>query len=196
MRALLVALSEWIATGQPAPESRIPTLSDGTALVGDSTLVPADQLHFPALPGFAVAPAPDAVVPEGDWVHPTPVESPYRPLVPAVDADGNDRAGLHLPDIAVPVGTYTGFNLYKAPYPEGEMCDRDGSFLPFARSDAEKVAGDPRRSLVERYGTREQYVAQVAAEASRLVRERLLLPEDADHYVAEAKSAAAVALPQ
>jgi hypothetical protein len=94
------------------------------------------------------------------------------------------------------LGTYTGFNLYKAPYPEGEMCDRDGSFLPFARSEAEKTPGDPRRSLVERYGTREQYVARVAAEATRLVRERLLLPEDADHYVAEAKSAAAIALPQ
>ena len=62
-RALLVALSERIATGHPAPESRIPKLSNGTALVGDSTLVPAVQLHFVALPGFAVAPAPDAVVP-------------------------------------------------------------------------------------------------------------------------------------
>lgn len=196
VRALLVGLSEWIATGRPAPESRIPMLGNGTASVGDSTLVPADRLHFPALPGFAVAPAPDAVVLEGDWVHPMPVELPYRPLVPAVDADGNDRAGLHLPDVAVPIGTYTGFNLYKAPYPDGEMCDRDGSFLPFARSEAEKSPGDPRRSMVERYGTREQYVARVTAEATRLVSERLLLPEDADHYVAEAKSVAAAALPQ
>jgi uncharacterized protein with NRDE domain len=117
-------------------------------------------------------------------------------LVPAVDADGNDRAGLHLPDVAVPIGTYTGFNLYKTPYPDGEMCDRDGSFLPFARSEAEKSPGDPRRSMVERYGTREQYVARVTAEATRLVSERLLLPEDADHYVAEAKSVVAAALPQ
>lgn len=195
VRALLVALSEWIATGKPAPESRIPMLNDGTALHSNSTLVSADKLHFPALPGFAVAFAPNAIVPEGDWVHPTPAETPYSPLVPAVDEDGNDRAGLHLPDIAAPFGTYTGFNLYKAPYPEGEMCDRDGSFLPFARSDAEKMAGDPRRSLVERYGTRDKYVMLVSAAAARLVQERLLLSEDADHYVTEAKSAASVILP-
>jgi hypothetical protein len=193
VRALLVALSEWIVTGEPAPESRIPMLSDGAALHGNATLVSADALHFPALPGFVVASAPNAIVPEGDWAHPTPGESPYRPLVPAVDDDGNDRAGLLLPDIAVPLGTYTGFNLYKAPYPEGEMCDRDGSFLPFARSEADKAPGDPRRSLVLRYGTRDNYVALVSAAAARLVRERLLLPEDAEHYVSEAH---AVPLPQ
>jgi hypothetical protein len=115
VRALLVALSKWIVTGEPAPASRIPMLSDGAALHGNATLVSADALHFPALPGFVVASAPNAIVPEGDWVHPTPGESPYRPLVPAVDDDGNDRAGLLLPDIAVPLGTYTGFNLYRRP---------------------------------------------------------------------------------
>jgi len=188
VRALLVALSEWIATGEPAPDSRIP-------LIADATLVPADQLRFPSLPGFAVAHAPNAIVAERDWVHPTAVESAYRPLVPAVDADGNDRAGLRLPDVAVPLATATGFNLYKAPYPAGEMCDRDGSFLPFARTRAEKAPGDPRQSVVERYGTKEVFVSLVTAEAGRLVSERLLLSEDADHYVAEARSAADIASP-
>ncbi|HET7882850.1 MAG TPA: alpha/beta hydrolase domain-containing protein, partial [Acetobacteraceae bacterium] len=189
LRALLVALSEWITTGEPAPASRIPLLADGT-------LVPAEQLHFPKLPGFALARAPNAINPTGDWVHPTPVESPYHALVPAVDADGNDRAGLRLPDVAVPLGTGTGFNLYKPPFPAGEMCDRDGSSLPFAHSKADKAAGDPRPSVVERYGTKEVYIALVTAAASQLVGERLLLPEDADHYVIEARSAADRAFPQ
>jgi hypothetical protein len=100
-----------------------------------------------------------------------------------VDSDGNDRAGLKLPDIAVPLGTYTGFNLYKPPYPAGEMCDRDGSFLPFASTDAQRASGDPRPSLAARYASRAHYVALVREAAQRLVAERLLLPEDADRYV-------------
>ena len=178
LRALLVALDDWIVTGRPAPASRIPTIADGT-------LVPAARLRFPVLPGFAVAAGPDPVDPVGDWVHPVAMKSPYRPLVPAVDADGNDRGGLKLPDVAVPLGTHTGFNLYKAPAITGELCDRDGSFLPFP---PKKTAGDPRLSLTERYQSAARYTARVAAAARALVAERLLLPEDADRYVAAAKA--------
>jgi len=181
LRALLVALDAWISTGLPAPPSRISRLAD-------RTLVASADLRFPALPDFVRAAAPDAIDPPGDWVHPRPVASPYRPLVPAVDADGNDRAGLQLPDIAVAAATYTGFNLYKAPYPAGEMCDRDGSFLPFARTDAERAGGDPRPSLAARYGSPAHYVALVNDAAQRLVAQRLLLPEDAERYVAAAKA--------
>ena len=182
LRALLVALDAWITTGRPAPESRIPRISDGS-------LVSASRLRFPALPGFATAAAPDRIDPVGDWVHPAPGPSPYVALVPAVDADGNDRAGLRLPDVAVPVGTHTGFNVYKAAAISGEMCDRDGSFLPFARTAADKIAGDPRKALAERYGSVARYAAQVAAVARALVADRLLLKEDADRYMAAAKAA-------
>lgn len=181
VRALLVALDDWIATGRPAPTSRIPRIADGT-------LVPADRLSFPALPGFATAAAANRIDPVGDWVHPASVQTPYRPLVPAVDADGNDRAGLRLPDIAAPMGTHTGFNIYKAPAIAGEMCDRDGSFLPFAKVAADKTGGDPRKSLAERYGSPARYAAAVEAAARTLVADRLLLKEDADRYVAEAKA--------
>lgn len=179
IRALLVALEEWVTTGRPAPMSRIPRVADGT-------LVPASRLHFPTLPGFATAAAPNRIDPVGDWVHPVPGPSPYRALVPAVDADGNDRAGLRLPDVAVPWGTHTGFNVYKAPAISGELCDRDGSFLPFPTT---KTAGDPRRPLAERYGTVAHYAALVEATARALVKERLLLKEDADRYIAMAKAA-------
>ena len=84
--------------------------------------------------------------------------------------------------------TYTGFNLYKSPFPAGEMCDRDGSYLPFARTDAERVSGDNRKSLTARYGDHVRYAVLVAAAARQLVHDRLLLPEDAERYMTEAKA--------
>ncbi len=179
LRALLVALDTWVTTGRPAPNSRIPRIADGT-------LVAADRLRFPTLPGFVRATAPNGVDPVEDWVHPSRSPSPYVALVPAVDADGNDRAGLKLPDVAAPWGTHTGFNLYKAAPLAGEMCDRDGSYLKFP---LEKTDGDPRRSLRERYATPARRAAQVQVAAQALVADRLLLQEDADRYVAEAKAA-------
>ena len=84
----------------------------------------------------------------------------------------------------MPLGTYSGWNVYPADFAAGELCDRDGSFIAFAATEAEReAAGDPRRSLEARYPTREDYVAQVSAAASALVRQRLLLPEDAARYV-------------
>jgi hypothetical protein len=124
-----------------------------------------------------------------DWVAPqyTP-ENAYVALVPQVDADGNEVAGIRLPPIAVPVATYTGWNLYAAPYPEGEICDREGSYIPFATTRAERQAHrDPRLSLAERYGSHAAYVQRVHEVAQALVAERLLLPEDAARYVDEAR---------
>jgi hypothetical protein len=90
--------------------------------------------------------------------------------------------------VAVPLGTHTGWNLYRAPYPEGELCDRDGSFLPFARTRADRErVGDPRPSLQERYGTAGRYAELIRAAAQSLVAERLLLPEDAERYVEQAR---------
>ena len=119
--------------------------------------------------------------------QPTPA-SAYTPLVPQVDADGNEVDGVRLPAIAVPLATHTGWNLYKAPYPEGELCDREGSYVPFARTKAERLAsGDPRASLEERYGTQETYVQRVNEVVRELQEARLLLPEDAARLVDEAK---------
>jgi hypothetical protein len=68
------------------------------------------------------------------------------------------------------------------------MCDRDGSFLAFAHTDAERMSGDNRKSLAARYGDRVRYAALVAAAARQLVHDRLLLPEDAERAIAEAKA--------
>ena len=182
LRALLVALDEWITDGTPAPASRIPRIDDGT-------LVRAEALNFPHLPGFAIANAATPVDPPGDWVRPVPAASSYGTLVPAVDADGNERAGIRLPDIAMPAATLTGWNLFKAPFPACELCDRDGSSLPFAATEATRDPADPRPSMAARYASPAIYAEAMRAAADALVGDRLLLAEDADRYVAAAASA-------
>ena len=115
------------------------------------------------------------------------IDNVYGARVCAVDADGNEVAGLRLPPIAVPLGTYTGWNVYRAQ--PGELADRDGSLIPFVRTKEERDAtGDPRPSLAERYATRDAYVAAIEAAAAALVAERLLLPADAAGYVETAKA--------
>ena len=126
-----------------------------------------------------------------DWIKPALDRSKlYRTLVPRIDADGNEVAGIRLPEIAVPLGTHTGWNLYKAPYVEGELCDRDGTYIPFAATRAEREARkDPRPSLEERYGSHAAYVKKIEAAGNQLVAARLLLKEDAERLVERANSA-------
>jgi hypothetical protein len=176
VRALLVALDDWVVSGKAPPASRVPTLAAGT-------LAEADKTGFPDVPGAAVVRITNQVAPPGDWVSPTPPAKAYRTLVCKVDADGNETAGIRLPDIAVPLATYTGWNEYKPPYPAGELADRDGSCLPFAANEAaRKASGDPRPSIAERYASGADYQAKVEAVVTTLLADRLLLAEDADRY--------------
>jgi hypothetical protein len=177
LRALFVALEDWVTTGTAPPPSRVPSLAAGTA-------VTADRITMPKVAGFAVAPGANPILPPVDWVElPEKSPAPYTAFVSAVDSDGNEIAGIRLPQVAVPLGTHTGWNVYKA-QPD-ELADRDGSFIAFARTKAERDAtGDPRPSLEERYGSHEAYVEQIREAASALVAERLLLPDDADRLVA------------
>ena len=135
---------------------------------------------MPRVPGFALAPGANPILPPVDWIDPPEGEPtrPYETFVSAVDGDGNEVAGILLPPIAVPLGTYTGWNVYRAQ--PCELCDRDGSLIPFPRTRSEREGtGDPRLSLEERYGSREAYVRRIEAAAAALLAERLLLPADA-----------------
>lgn len=179
LRAMLSSLDAWVATGTPPPDSLVPRR-------GDETGVPAAAIRMPAVPGVTWAPGDNPIGRPVDWTDPPPAPvQPYPTIVSAVDADGNEVAGLRLPHLAVPLGTYTGTNVYKD-FPS-ELCDRDGTFIPFARTRADRErSGDPRPSLEERYGTRDAYVAKVKAAADALVAARLILAEDAARYVAAA----------
>jgi hypothetical protein len=150
--------------------------------------VPAGMIRMPRVNGFAHPPGGNPVTAPVDWVDPPESgnEPLYETYVSQVDEDGNEIAGIRLPPIAVPLGTYTGWNVYRA-QPQ-ELADRDGSLIPFARSRAERMAVDDLRdSLEERYGSREGYIAKVKAAAEELVDERLLLPQDAAAFVAAAR---------
>jgi hypothetical protein len=182
LRALFVALEDWVTQGTLPPPSRVPSLAAATA-------VTADRVTMPEVPGFAIAPGANPILPPVDWADPPEASppAPYTTFVSAVDGDGNEVAGILLPPIAVPLGTYTGWNVYRA-QPD-ELADRDGSLIPFARTQAEReAAGDPRPALAERYGAREAYIAKVEAAAAALVAERLLLPADAAAYAAAARN--------
>ena len=178
LRALLMALDAWVVDGVRPPRNRIPLLRDGT-------LVDAAKLGFPAIPGVEVPRAANRIGPFGDWVEPKPDPAKaYVTLVTKVDADGNEMTGVRLPGVAAPLGTHTGWNLYRAPELAGELCDRDGTFVPFAVTKAEREAAkDPRLSLEERYKDRKGWLGYLRAVVYDLVRERLLLKEDADRIV-------------
>jgi hypothetical protein len=122
------------------------------------------------------------VVPLSDWTMPGSADRGYGALVPQVDTDGNELAGIRLPDIAAPLGTFAGWNLYKAPHPDGELADRDGTFLAFAETaDQRARTGDPRPSLAERYPG-DTYLERRRTVARQLLEDRLLLGEDAERY--------------
>jgi hypothetical protein len=177
IRALLVALDEWVANGREPPTSRLPRIAEGT-------LVRPDAVAWPKLTGLVAPHDSNDVVELDDWTDPrTPIRS-WQPSVPQIDADGNEIAGIRLPDVAVPRGTFTGWNLYRSPWPAGELADRDGTYLTFANARVEREAsGDPRPSLQERYPSPGAYAAQVAECVTALQRDRLLLDEDATEYL-------------
>jgi hypothetical protein len=181
LRALFVALEDWVVRDVAPPPSRMPSIADGSAVL-------AKTVSMPKVSGFAVAPGDNSVLPPVDWIDPPEASplAPYTTFVSAVDGDGNEVAGIRLPQIAVPLGTYTGWNVYKA-QPD-ELADRDGSLIAFARTKAEQdAASDPRPSLEERYGGKDGYVEQLRQAAATLVAERLLLQDDADRLVAVAE---------
>jgi hypothetical protein len=161
--------------------------------VSDRTLVaplPASALGFPAIPGLTYTGRHNGLYVKDFSVQPPQNihSKQYFVLVPKVDADGNDLAGVRSVTVQVPLGTYTGWNQRKAGFMENEFCYLQGSYFPFAKTAAERGA-DPRPSLQERYENQAGYVAKVEAAAQKLVSEGFLLPEDAKRLIAEARSA-------
>ena len=188
LRALLTAMIDWVVAGKEPPPSNVPRLCDGTLVAPSSQAA----VGFPTIPGVNYSGAANLrelfdYGPEFERgiisrVPPLPTGRAYATLVPATDQDGIDIAGIKLPDIAVPIGTYTGWStLARASKDE---CSAMGSFIPFARTKVERDAsGDPRLSLEERYGTHSRYIELVREASERLVAERLLLQEDAEAFI-------------
>jgi hypothetical protein len=175
MRALLVSMERWVRQGTPPPASQYPRLQDGT-------LVRAGGVSFPGLSGVSsprtitsgVRVANPLIPKEGGPGAALPL------LVPQVDRDGNERAGIRLPEVAVPLATYTGWNFRNTAIgAPDQLFPLLGSYVPFARTKAERDrARDPRLSIEERYPTRERYLARVQDAAAGLARDGYLLADD------------------
>ena len=193
MRAALHRLDRWVTHNEEPPANGYPNHAD-------ETVVPADSLRewFGALPGVefpthqkvmrALNFGPDRAVPT---VIPPGVGDQYPSLVSAVDADGNEVGGVRLPAIAVPLATYTGWNVRHPDIggvgqtlaPGGTVV---GGAIPFAVTRAERLASaDPRASIEERYGSREEYLARVRESAEALVEAGYMLTEDVDVVVGQ-----------
>jgi hypothetical protein len=196
-RALMKALVDWVVRDTPPPPSRYPRLDRGD-------LVPPTQsaTGFPLVPG---QPLPDGVlVPFYDYEfgpafrsadvsgivsrQPPVLRQTLPTLVPRVDADGNELAGVRSVLLEAPLGTYAGWNPIAGGFFKGHIQPLGGGYIPFARSKAERLAsGDPRLSLEERYGTHDGYLARVRAAAKRLAEQGFLLPDDADRLIGQAE---------
>lgn len=206
MRALLTDMTEWVRDGKAPPASVTPRIADGT-------LVAPDQLHFGSIPansyGGVERPAlryTGAISalhvldfgPQyrgGDSSGVISIEPPvvgsgsYGVLVPQVDADGIDVAGVRDVYLQAPIGSYTGWNSFRPGLFDGGFCNFNGSFVPFAATKAERDAvGDTRPSLQERYPTKDAYVDAVKQAGDRLAAQRLMLPGDVVRLVAEAEA--------
>jgi alpha/beta hydrolase family protein len=194
LRALLVDLDQWVTSGTEPPPSRMPRRADGT-LVPSS---PQDVVGFPAIPGviyngrnhtgdlFDFGPQFDKGI--LSIVPPTLLGTPYPALVPRTDSDGNDLAGIRLPDVAAPLATYSGWNLRAVPSGANDGCDASGQKIDFTQTQAERLAkGDPRPSIEERYPTHDTYVNAVTQAATDLQQQRLLLDQDVQQYIQAAE---------
>jgi hypothetical protein len=198
LRAAIVNLIDWVKDGIEPPPSVFPTLSHGD-LVNPNKVA----MGFPALPGGFIPdgkinPFLQQDVGEGfDYADLSGAPSFMPPrcirelpsLVPRVDADGNEIAGLKTVLGRVPLGTYTGWNAHASGYYKGRYGQLLGGFIPFAVTKAERLVNhDPRLSLEERYGTHVAYVARVRAAAAAMVAQHYLLPTDAAKIIEAAEN--------
>ena len=193
-RAMLDALDAWATHGIEPPASRIPRCADGTLVEFE-----AWRSQFPRISGVMI-PSGANSLPLYDFGpdfesglltrEPPDVAQAggYAVLVPAVDTDGNDVAGVRAPMVQAPLGTCTGWNLRARGFGHGAMHEFTGSYIPFPDTDSEAaMTGDPRASVLARYRNAEGYEAAIEAAARRLVDERLMLEEDVERVVARAQ---------
>jgi hypothetical protein len=183
MRALVVAMQRWITDGAMPPASQYPQLSNGT-------LVQSSAIAFPAIPGVQSPKTLTAGLRMSSELAPgSPGPGASLPfLVPQVDADGNERAGIRLPEVAVPLATYTGWNFRNEKIGgTSQLVSLLGSYIPLTQTKADRDAShDPRPSIAERYSSKAQYADKVGAAATTLVKDGYLLAGDAEAVVKRA----------
>ena len=206
LRALMIALDEWVVQDTEPPPSHVPRHADGTAVMavprpGHQTgIVPQDRLGWPTIPGVTYTGVITSryhldfgpIFDKGVISHYPPAlagRAAYPHFVSIVDRDGNEAAGIRLPPVEAPIATTTGWALRRAGFGENEGCEANGQHVPFKTTARERItAGDPRLSLEERYASHDGYVNAVTKAAETLERQRFLLHADVQRYIEEARA--------
>ena len=198
LRAALRNLDRWVSTGEPPPASRHPRLSDGTAAESASLMD-----RFAKLPGVRVPPQTTRAVrlDYGPETHlsrttklPAEVGEEYPALVSDIDESYNEHSGIRLPDLTVPVATYTGWNLRDSSIGNPDLFigitgGLAGWTLGLPATAADRASsGDPRLSIAERYSSKKEFLRQVEAAARALIDERYMLESDLERVVNRAGS--------
>ena len=190
LRALLDALDGWVDKDLQPPQSIYPRVDKGTLVAWDQK-----STGFPKIPGVRyprVIQQPPCLnfgskfYKTGRIDNEPPTIRGYYPVsVPKSGSDGNDMGTLLPPEVAVPLATYTGWNLRRAEAgADGALYSLSGSYIPFAKTvDQRKASGDPRASIEERYGSFSEYQKEFTSVCRDLVKQRLLLGEDARRLV-------------
>src|SRR6185312_7592478 len=181
-RALITDMNDWVRNGKEPPLSTY-------SKIANKTLVPLSQWKFPKIPGVNM-PHEESLAYRLDFgpqskrgiitLEPPHVGNPFVVLVPQSDADGNDLGGVRLPELQVPLATYTGWNLRDPSIgaPEQRVSFL-GSWIPLAKTAGErKKSGDPRLSIAERYKSLDEYMGKFEQAAKKLIEQRFLLQED------------------
>ena len=181
-RAMIANMDAWVRSNTAPPESSYPKIADGT-------LVPLQDYKFPDIRGVQKPRDANAAYRldfGSNWrsgilsVQPPKVGAAFPVLVPQVDADGNERDGVRLPEITVPLATYASWNLrdHSIGAPE-QRVSFEASYIPFPKTVAERERmGDSRRCIVERYSGHDDYMDRFTKAADELVKQRWILPED------------------
>lgn len=186
-RALLVRMLDWVERDVPPPASRIPSIAAGTLVSPDALDYPIADLATPRSPHLAVRMDHGPDWSRGVVAEPARRGAPYAIRVPAIDAVGNEATGIRPLELAVPIGTYLPWALrHGAPGGADEMAGYIGTFLPLAKSAAQRAPTDARPSLAELHPTRDAYETKVVRAIDALVEEGFLLPRDRRHAFEEA----------
>lgn len=181
-RALIADMNEWVKDAKAPPASTYPKIAD-------KSLVSLEKYNFSKVPGVNT-PHEENLAYRLDmgpqWkqgmvtFEPPRVGKAFPGFVPQADADGNDLGGVRLPELQVPLATYTGWNLRDPGIgaPEQRLSFL-GSWIPLARTEQDrKKSGDPRPSIAERYASRDAYMSRFEQAAKKLIEQRFLLQED------------------
>jgi len=203
IRALMVELQQWVAGSAAPPASVYPRLSDGTLVAyekfqflkipgvtgpegkpqaGSETGVYNTRLAFDRGPRFSAEDLSGIID-----IEPARIKATYPPFVPQIDAEGLAQGSIRTPMALAPLGTYTGWNVRRAGFGEGDGCSTSGSYIPYPVTAVDgKASGDPRASLEARYKNRAGYTKAVTTGVGNLVKDRWILAEDADHAIGTA----------